>query len=638
MKPEEKMKYQGRLLLFYGLLIIMVGTLLGGVGYRQLFESDQSSERVKRQNQRRIITPAPRGHIYDREGRLLVSNKSKFTAVVFLSDTSVRAAFRREYRELVRDHRERGEDYNTTVLARISKANVIQRYLDNINDMLGRDEKVDARKIAKHFYINPLLPYPILDDLSREEFAILLESLPVESPVQVYATNTRHYPYEATASHTLGYVTSTYLTPSDELPGEDLRTFAEKGTFGRSGVERQYDNRLQGEMGLEIWRIDIDGYQVENIERRYPLKGSDIQLSLDIDLQLAAEKAFKDKVGGLVAIDIETLEILAMVSKPDYDLNDTAPYISNATFQRINETGGWQNRAIQGLYPPGSPFKLLTAIAALKTGTMTPEDVHDCKGHIIVSRSVKPCWKDSGHGERSLEAAIRDSCNVYFYEVALDTGVDIISREAIYMGLANKTNIDLPHETGRMLVPTRSWKKERVGASWYPGDTTNLAIGQGFLRLTPMQMALFTTSVVRNEVVSNPSILKLSKEQIASRPPPKPLGLSESDHKAVLNGMFACIEIGTGRRARIPGIAMGGKTGTAQVRKLKEAGTIELAWFISFAPVHDPKIAIATLVEGQEIDIDFGGSVHAAPISHAVLNKFFEKNPDYLPPSLESVQ
>ncbi|MBK1877494.1 penicillin-binding transpeptidase domain-containing protein [Pelagicoccus mobilis] len=639
MKAEEKMKYQGRLLLFYGLLVLMIGTLLVGVGYRQLFESDEFSERVKVQNHRRIVTPAPRGNIYDREGRLLVGNKPKFSAVVYLSDSGVRSAFRQEYRVLVRDYRARGESYQTGMLQKMARANVIQTYLDDVNRMLGLEETVNVEKVSAHLNYNPLLPFPIIDDLTREEFAVLLESLPVESPVQVYVSNQRNYPYEATASHTLGYVSSTILTPDAGLPGEDLTTFAEKGTFGRAGVEKQFDEILQGEMGTEIWVVDPYGFQVESKERRYPTKGRDIQLSLDIDIQRAAEQAFKyhdretdtmmDHIGAAVMLDVNTLEVLAMVSKPDYDLNDTTPFISNETWKKMNENGGLQNRAIQGLYPPGSPFKLVTSTAALKANTAHAETMHFCPGHFRhKSGMIQYCAKRSGHKEEILWEGIRDSCNVYFFQTGLETGIDNLSREAIYMGLANKTGIDLPHETGRMIIPTRDWKRNRFKQGWYHGDTTNFSIGQGFIRVTPLQMATFAAGIARNQIVTKPSILRLSPQQAAERPPPKPTGLSTEQHSILVKGMIASAQLGSSRRIAVPGLSIAAKTGTAEVAK--EGGKIELAWIVAFAPVQDPQVALAVIIEGQKLNADFFGGVWAAPIAKAMLETHVAKNPDLL--------
>lgn len=644
MKAEEKMKYQGRLLLFYGLLVLMVGTLLGAVGYRQLIETVEFSERVKVQNHRRIVTPAPRGNIYDREGRLLVGNKPKFSAVVYLSDSGVRSAFRNEYRILVRDYRERKEDYKTGRLQKQARANVIQTYLDDVNRMLGRDDTVDVEKVSTHLNYNPLLPFPIIDDLTREEFAVLLESLPVQSPVQVYVSNQRNYPYESTASHTLGYVSSTILTPDAGLPGEDLTTFAEKGTFGRSGVEKQFDDTLQGEMGMEIWVVDPYGFQVESQERRYPTKGRDIQLSLDIDIQTAAEDAFwyhdqaegidKENIGAAVMLDVNSLEVLAMVSKPDYDLNDTTPFISNAIYAKMKENSGLQNRAIQGLYPPGSPFKLVTSAAALKANIITGETEHYCPGYYRFSSGrIQYCWKRSGHQEHILWEAVRDSCNVYYYLTGLDTGVDIISNEAIYMGLANRTGINLPHETGGMIVPTKEWKRKRLNEGWYAGDNTNLAIGQGFTRVTPLQMAVFASCIARNEVVTKPSILRLSPQQVAERPPPKPTGLSKEQHQILIDGMVGSATMGSSKRIKVDNLSIAAKTGTAEVSK--DGGKIELAWIVAFAPVEDPKVAMAVIIEGQVLNQDFFGGVHAAPIAHAMLKTYAEKNPDILrrPPS-----
>lgn len=639
MKAEEKMKYQGRLLLFYGLLALMMGTLLAGVGYRQLIESDSFSLRVKKQNHRRIVTPAPRGIIYDREGRVLVGNEPRFSAVVYLSDSGVREAFRREYGMLKRGYLERNEDYNVSALIKQARGNVVQTYLNDVNLMLGRDEQVSGEDVSNHFIRNPLLPFPVVRDLSREEFAVLLESLPIESPVQVYVSNQRNYPFASTASHTLGFVSSTLLEPDEDLPGEDLRTFSDKGTFGRDGVEKEFDSILQGEMGTEIWVVDPVGFQVESIERHYPTRGSDIQLSVDIDIQIAAEEAFKtwnkeeqifeDQVGAAVMLDVNTLEVLAMVSKPDYDLNDTAPFMSSATAKAIEESGGWQNRAIQGLYPPGSPFKLLTSTAALKSNTVNSETEFYCPGYFRhESGRIQYCWFRNGHKEHILWEAIRDSCNVYFFQTGLQTGVDAISQEAIYMGLANKTGINLPHETTGMIIPTRDWKKKRVGENWYHGDTTNLSIGQGFTRLTPLQMAVFAASIARNEVVTRPSILKLSPQDVAERPPPKPSGLTRDQHQILISGMRASAQVGSSKNIAVRGLSIAAKTGTAEVAK--KGGKIELAWIVAFAPIEDPKVALAVIIEGQELNRNFFGGAHAAPIGHAMLKAYTDKNPQLL--------
>jgi penicillin-binding protein 2 len=630
MNTENTKKYQSRLWIFYAILGQIIVILYCGLFFRQLIESESHAAKEKIQNQRRILTPGPRGNLLDREGRVLVANKSKFSAVVFLSENQVQKAFSDSYRSMVRDYRERGEKIKSYSELRIlSRANVLQSYLKGVNELIGRHEEVDATAITRHLNVNPLLPYPLIDNLVPEEFAILLESLPVESPVQVYVSNMRHYPYENAATHALGYVGYSPLEVQSDMPGSELRTFATKGTYGRNGIEKRFDEQLQGKTGSEIWVVDPSGYQVESVQREYPRKGRDIELSIDIDLQLAGEAGYDlygDK-GALVAIDIDRMEVLAMLSRPDYNLNQTTPFISNKVFKEISDNQAWENKALRGLYPPGSPFKLITAIAGLKAGKIDDNTIFECDGSHRVGGRNFPCM--GRHGEIDLRTAIEKSCNEYFYRVGLETGVDNLSREAIYLRLNEPTHIDLPNETRGMLTPSREWKKNRFGEPWYPGDTANMSIGQGALTVTPLQMALMVASVAKNQVYSHPSILKQSPEQLARRPAPKPLGLPENLHKAIIDGMDRAVSpTGTARAAIIKGVNIGGKTGTAQINK--KDGNLELAWFVGFAPIEDPKIAVVALVEGQELNVSFGGGQYAAPMARYVLEAFFDKHPEYV--------
>ena len=630
MNTENTKKYQSRLWIFYAILGLLLVILYSGLFFRQLIESESHAAKEKIQNQRRILTPGPRGNLLDREGRVLVANKSKFSAVVFLSENQVQKAFSDSYRSMVRDYRERGEKIKSYSELRIlSRANVLQSYLKGVNELIGRHEEVDATAITRHLNVNPLLPYPLIDNLVPEEFAILLESLPVESPVQVYVSNMRHYPYENAATHALGYVGYSPLEVQSDMPGSELRTFATKGTYGRNGIEKRFDEQLQGKTGSEIWVVDPSGYQVESVQREYPRKGRDIELSIDIDLQLAGEAGYDlygDK-GALVAIDIDRMEVLAMLSRPDYNLNQTTPFILNKVFKEISDNQAWENKALRGLYPPGSPFKLITAIAGLKAGKIDDNTIFECDGSHRVGGRNFPCM--GRHGEIDLRTAIEKSCNEYFYRVGLETGVDNLSREAIYLRLNEPTHIDLPNETRGMLTPSREWKKNRFGEPWYPGDTANMSIGQGALIVTPLQMALMVASVAKNQVYSHPSILKQSPEQLARRPAPKPLGLPENLHKAIIDGMNRAVSpTGTARAAIIKGVNIGGKTGTAQINK--KDGNLELAWFVGFAPIEDPKIAVVALVEGQELNVSFGGGRYAAPMARYVLEAYFDKRPEYV--------
>ncbi|MEM9157445.1 MAG: penicillin-binding protein 2 [Verrucomicrobiota bacterium] len=636
MNPEEKIKYQSRVLIFYVAIILMMSVLLGGLAYRQLFTSAEFKEAGKIQNHRRILTPGPRGNIYDRQGRVLVSNQAKFSAVIFLKDKTVREEFEKKRRILFRDFQNENDILTSRDRDRLTiqaRAQVIQTYLNDVNRVLGREESVDAKTLSRHFYIDPLLPYPIIDDLNREEFAILLESLPIQSPVQVYASSSRFYPYEAAAAHTLGFVSNAMLEDEVDLPGEDLKTFASKGTFGRDGVEKQYDEYLQGKTGTEIWLVDPSGFQVKREQRVHPEKGKDVYLSLDIDLQLAAEEKYREleiEKGALIALDVETLEVLAMVSLPAYNLNDTTPRFKSEVVKWINENEAWPNRAFQGIYPPGSPYKLVTTIAGLQHGVITKDTEYECSGYHKVGDRLFPCHNRNGHGDVNVKNAIRVSCNVFYYNVGLEIGVDRLSATAMHLGLHKESGIDLPNETSRMLVPTKAWKKENRGYGWTPGDTANMSIGQGFNISTPIQLALLTASIARNEVVSNPSILKLTPDQVAERPRGPDLGLNDEQYNILIDGMKRAVAIGTGKNSQVEGVAIAGKTGTAQFRKRVDGktGTLEMAWFVAFGPVENPKVAIAVLSEGTVIDKPYGGSIYAAPIAQAVLQTYFDKHPE----------
>ncbi len=611
-----------RLLLFHGLVIVLAVVLVGGLAWRQLFHSGFYNERERRQNQRRVIVPGPRGNIYDREGRVLVGNRPRFSVVLNLAD--LRGELRTEFVTVMRNYREfaKGERPTSDQLESLARASVAQHYLDEINAILGRREKVRPRDLDRHFSQTLLLPYILLDDLAPGEYARLIERLSVTSPLQVYTSSTRSYPYGSAAAHTLGFVGINDDPIADDFPGEDLLTFKMKGSLGRAGLEKKFDEHLQGETGGAIYRVAIDGYKVDlPIEKRLPVQGHNLTTSLDIDLQLAAEKAMEGRVGAAVALDVRTGEVLVLASKPDYDLNTFVPRLSHDEAAQIEETGGWLNRAIQGVYPVGSTFKLITAIAGLRSGAID-RDLSSviCPGYYMVGNRRFPCNAHYGHGERSFVGAIRDSCNVFFYKYGIDTGGDLMAAEARRFGYDRPTGIELPYETHRMLVADPAWKAKNLNEPWFPGDSANMAIGQGFLDVTPLQVACFVASLARGETETKPTIL-----HVAGRPAQHsaPIGLDPADYDAILNGMMQGYQIGTGRLARIDGLSAATKTGTAQKRTPQ--GTIELAWMIAFAPAENPQIAIAVCLESQEPDASFGGGVYSSPIVKAILEAWKNK-------------
>ena len=625
-----------RLLLFYGIVGALLATLVGGLAYRQLFKTVFYNERERQQNQRRVVVPGPRGNIYDRSGEILVGNRPRFSVVLDLAQ--LRGEFRAEYKKVERNFRklDQEERPNADQLSRIARAAVAQRYLDKINAILGRKETVRSAELKRHIDQTLLLPYVLLDDLAPNEYARLIEKLPVTSPLQVYISSTRYYPFGSAAAHTLGYVGVNSDPEAEDFPGEGLPTVKMKGSIGRTGLEKLFEDQLQGETGGAIYRVDPAGYKVDlPIEKRLPIQGSNINTSIDIDLQIAAESALTDPVersGAAVAIDVRTGEILAITSKPDYDLNSFVPRLTNEEADKIAEDGAWFNQAIGGAYPPGSTFKILTSIAAMRSGRVSPDrPIVACDGVTMIGNKRFYCENGDGHhGEILLPEAIAHSCDIYFYEAGRLATVEGLAAEARRFHLDQRTGIEIPGETGRMLIPDPAWKEKSQHERWFPGDTANMAIGQGFVLVTPLDMACFVASVARNEVYTKPTILHNPHAPTQHTPS---IGLTPAQRQALLEGMEGCTTHGTAKfltqmaNMRVPGVRIAGKTGTAQKRVTKDGktGNINYAWFICFAPIENPEIAMAVVVEGENIGENFGGGTYAIPVASAVLKKYFEK-------------
>ncbi|MFA5257080.1 MAG: penicillin-binding transpeptidase domain-containing protein, partial [Opitutales bacterium] len=566
----------------------------------------------------------PRGDIYDREGRLLVGNRPLFSAVVYLNE--LRHEFRKEYFRLVREYRDKGdESMDREHVAIAARQNVVQRYMDIINGIIGTDVKIESSGIERHFSRELLLPLKLLDDLTPQQYARLIEQLPVDSPVQIVSESARYYPYGSLAAHTLGFVVSTEESNDDDVIGsDDLRTFRFKGKVGRTGLELAFDDVLQGTFGGEIWVVDPSGFQHRRTEYKAPVKGHNIFTSIDLDLQAAAEKAMGDKTGAVVAMDVSTGEVLVMASEPGFDLNDLSPFIPSKVYNDIRDRGAWLNRAIQGLYPPGSTFKLITTTAAYMHGKLDDSTIVHCPGFLKVGNRNFPCDVRTGHGDQDIRHAISNSCNVFFFSLGISVGVDDLSATARMFGLDKPTGIELPNETHRTVVPDPEYKKRRFYDNWYPGDTANMAIGQGYLLVTPLQMCAFTTSLTRHRTRSTPTLLKVDTEHPHDMDGDI-LPLNEDQYKGIMDGMRMCVTEGTGilvqRNVQMP---VSGKTGTAQIHINGRESTI--AWFVCFAPTDDPQIAIAVMIEGTDPgDNLFGGST-AAPIAREIMRVWEAKH------------
>ncbi len=630
---DRRRAYDPRIIFFHFVLAALLAVLGAGLAYQQLFKLDEHANAERVQNQRRIVHPGPRGNLYDRHGRLLVGNRPRFSVRLLLD--ALRAEIRteqirirRNYRQL--DDAEPADLPSAAQLVQIARASVVQRYLDQVNLILGRDEKVDSRDLERHFARELLLPYTLLDDLAPGEYARLLERLPVNSPAQVYTSSVRHYPFGSAASHTLGYVGTSDAVELEDFPGGDLKTFKMKGTMGRDGLEKRFDDTLQGEAGGAIFRVDPIGNRINPpLQQVFPKQGANLALSLDIELQLAAEKrlAETEMAGAAVALDVRTGEVLVLASKPDYDLNRFSPRLSSAAAADITTRSAWFKRAIQGAYKPGSAFKILTTIAGFRAGTLQPDSRVTCPGFFRVGNRSFACHDGHAHGDIDLVTAITKSCNVFFYKHGVDMGPAALAHEARRFHLDRPTGIELPDETRRMIIPDPEWKRRVIKEPWVPGDTAQFAIGQGFVDVTPLQMACFVASVARNEVWTQPTLLHVPNRP---RQRTEPTGLTPAQHAALVAGMEQVTSRqGTAHLFQNPrvlsplGLRIAAKTGTAQKQDPK--GMINFAWLIAFAPVEDPQIALAIAIEGDTPGEETGGGRYASPVAHAILKAWLEQ-------------
>ncbi len=629
---QSHKNYQPRVVFFYFVILALLLTLGGGLAYQQLLNRDRHRDTERVQNQRRILVPGPRGNIYDREGRLLVGNRARFSVVLYLDE--LRAEFRREFIRIRKNYRETGDKDlpNSAQMEEIAHTTVVQRYLDQVNDILHRAVSVDRTDLKKHFDRQLLLPYTLIDDLEPGDYARLVEHLPVRSPLQVMASSTRFYPYGSAAAHTLGYVGVDSDIDVEDFPGEDLKTFKMKGTLGRDGLEKVFDTQLQGEAGGTIFRVDPTGYKINPpLEKRLPVQGKNLVTTLDIDLQQVAEEAIGDRIGTAVALDVRTGEVLVLANKPDYNLSDTSPHISQQTWQDIIDRNALLNQAIGGAYPAGSTFKILTAIAGLRSGRLDPDQVIvDCDGVVKIGNKLFYCSNGNGHHhEITLADAISHSCDIYFYEAGRLITPDILAAEGRRFHLDQRTGIELPNETSRMVMPTPEWKEEKMGERWFPGDTANMAIGQGYVLVTPLDMACFVASVARNEVYTKPTLLHRPNAPVQHS---EPIGLTDAQRAVLLHGMEGTTIYGSAKDINklplyhVP-VRMAGKTGTAQKRVVKDGqlGTINFAWYICFAPIEKPEIAVAVMLEGETLGEAFQGGLNATPVANLILKKYFEK-------------
>jgi penicillin-binding protein 2 len=453
--------------------------------------------------------------------------------------------------------------------------------------------------------------------------------------IGLHVRHIRAYPSGGTAATLLGYVGEVNQA---QLAREEFRDFRPGESLGQAGVERRYDAFIRGIDGGEELEVDARGRAVRLVSRIEPRSGSNIFLTIDKHIQEAAEAAFAGKKGTVIAMNPTTGEILAMVSRPSYDPNLFAQHLTGEEWQRIasDPNHPLQNRAFQAQYPPGSIFKLMVAIAGLESGALTPDTKFYCPGVFHLGNVKFDDWKKGGHGTLDLRGAIVNSCNVYFYQAGLRVGIEEMVRVSRAFGLGEPPGLGLGDEARGHLPNPQPRRRGQPG--WSAGNTVVSSIGQGLVVTSPMQLLSMVSAIANGGTIYRPWVVQkiaaLSGE-ILDEYEPEPIRqvpVKPETLAFIRQAMLGVVNEGTGVRAKMAGMAIAGKTGTAQVvRKGEGKGQADLkdhGWFVSFAPVDNPQIAVVVLVENG----GFGGQV-AAPVAKAVYEAAFAARQPFAPTS-----
>jgi len=440
----------------------------------------------------------------------------------------------------------------------------------------------------------------------------------------VQAKPKRFYPNATFAAHVLGYL--------QEISPQEIRqgTFGGRGLgdlVGRTGIEREYDSELVGTSGRDLEIVESTGRYKETVLRDDPVDGDDIQLTLDSRLQAKAEEILEGREGAVVVMDTRNGQLLALASFPNFDPNKFINRFTPEEWMDLinNPSYPLENRALRGLYAPGSIFKLVMALAALETNLITERTSYYCSGSILIYNHPFHCWFAGGHGQMDLPQAIRNSCNIYFYQLGRQLGIETIAEYAGKLGLGQLTLVDLKGEFAG-LVPDRDWKRRVRNAPWYPGETISVSIGQGPLLVTPLQIAAMTATLANRGNRVRPHLL-LEDERLIL-PSGTGIGVSSANIERVIQGMWMAVNAeGTARAARVEGMDVCGKTGSTQLVSRKTAEklgesrreTKTHSWFTGFAPRTDSRVAVTLLVEYGGM----GGST-AAPVARELFRLYQE--------------
>jgi penicillin-binding protein 2 len=562
--------------------------------------------------------PPPRGLIFDRRGEVLADNKPSFT----LSIVSPNPVELRNTIEILK------------TIIEITPSDLSKFY--------------KLKKQQRH----ALDPVPLRFRLTEEEIARLAVNQYLLEGVEVNAEFVRNYPHKDMFAHVIGYTSRINEAELDNFSEEQKRRYSGTHAIGKIGIERQYENVLLGEVGSQNVETDARGRIMRVLDRIDPKQGSDLQLNLDLRLQETAVAAMQGRRGAVVAMDVQTGGVLVAVSNPGFDPNLFVTGISFRDYKNLNDDIDTPllNRFLQGQYPPGSTVKPIVGLAGLVSGFTDPEREIFDRGFFTLPGSSR-IYRDwvlaktgGGRGKVNLKRAIAESCDTYFWDLGTRMGIDPLSEIGTHFGLGRLTGIDIPNER-KGIWPSREWKRRAYKEAWYPGDTVNMAIGQGYMLATPLQLAVMATTIASKGKRFRPQFIYKKGDQVLAPVIEENYSTKPEHWQAVIDGMVEVIhgERGTAHRymSDKAEYRMAGKSGTAQVvgiaqnEKYNSALLLERhrdhALFVAFAPVEDPKIAVAVMIENAE-----GGSSKAAPVVRMVMDAhllgYYLTPGDFVPP------
>ena len=612
--PESRL-WLGALAVF-----LVFAVFLGRLFYLQVVQGDALRVESERNSVRTVRIDAPRGNILDREGRVIASTRPAFDVEVIPSEL-------------------RDADQEYSALGQLLDQNGAQ-----VRDTVGK-----PRGRAR------FQPIPVSSDVTFEQLARVETHRFALPGVVTEVRPQRDYEDGDLAGHVLG--TLGEIRP-DQLDRTSFEDYSPGEIIGQSGLEAVLENVLRGTDGGRNVVVNVAGREVERLDEVEPIPGNTAILTLDLDLQREAVAAYRnnpppggpapsardsepppaEKTGALVALDPRNGDVLAMVSRPSFNPNDFADGVPPEVWRTLmrDERRPLQNRAISGQYPPGSTYKPLLAAAALEAGVLNPQTHFFCPGSFALGRRVYKCWRKEGHGSVDVHEALVRSCDVFFYQTGLKLGIDRIAEFGGALSFGRLTGISLPEEKPG-LIPTEAWKQRRFAEPWMAGETVSASIGQGFDLVTPLQLAVAYGALATGVVMKPRLLLRVEKPDGSLVEETKPelesrLPISEANLAIVRKGLIGVVNEtgGTGGRARLPGITVAGKTGTAQVIRLEHYEGVDEsrvplryrdhAWFVCYAPAEAPEIVVAVLNEHA----GHGGSA-AAPIAQRLLTKYFEK-------------